>query len=32
MSLAVRAIPYARDNYAWLLTNPQTGVVAIIDG
>lgn len=31
MSLAVRAIPYARDNYAWLLTNPQTGVVAIID-
>ncbi|WP_336946502.1 hydroxyacylglutathione hydrolase [Asaia sp. HN010] len=31
MSLAVRAIPYARDNYAWLLTDPQTGVVAIVD-
>ncbi|NVN01561.1 MULTISPECIES: hydroxyacylglutathione hydrolase [Asaia] len=31
MSLAVRAIPYARDNYAWLLTDPATGVVAIVD-
>ncbi|WP_025885648.1 hydroxyacylglutathione hydrolase [Asaia prunellae] len=31
MTLAIRAIPYARDNYAWLLTDTQTGVVAIVD-
>lgn len=31
MGLDIRAIPFSRDNYAWLLTDPQTGVVAVVD-
>jgi len=31
MSLQIKAVPFARDNYAWLLTDPQTGIVAVID-
>ncbi|GBQ84662.1 hydroxyacylglutathione hydrolase [Asaia krungthepensis] len=31
MSLEIRAVPFARDNYAWLLTDPQTGAVAVVD-
>ncbi|WP_336761070.1 hydroxyacylglutathione hydrolase [Asaia sp. VD9] len=31
MSLEIKAIPFARDNYAWLLKDPQTGTVAVVD-
>jgi len=31
VSLEIKAIPFARDNYAWLLKDPQTGTVAVVD-
>lgn len=31
MSLDIRAVPFARDNYAWILTDSTTGIVAVVD-
>lgn len=31
MSLDIKAVPFARDNYAWILTDTSTGTVAVID-
>ena len=31
MTLDIKAVPFARDNYAWILTDTRTGTVAVID-